>query len=279
MISNGEQNRRFGESFSNIRVFIQRQTRHEHLTMNDQKAFWREVDTDLYLDTVRMELDEDDNHHHHLDHDHGHDRNHRHDRERNNRNDQLDLGKGRKKKRVTSSEGSANGQNNEDWAEGLHRDIERQKLRQFRIRHNRREQSLSPVQTVTGAPVYMLNIRTVQEEAFRIANNISPNLDEQSSVSWTSPESINQERNTSFVSPKLRRKEEGHLSEVKPQAQILLLSQTRTRSKTNSADSQVRAPGRFQLMGIQNRTKEELHTLEIFPRILMEETLQPQLDT
>ncbi|KAA6393402.1 MAG: hypothetical protein EZS28_011072 [Streblomastix strix] len=29
-------------------------------------------------------------------------------------------------------------------------------------------------------------------------------------------------------------------------------------------------------MGIQNRTKEETHTLEIFPSILMEETLQPQ---
>jgi hypothetical protein len=81
------------------------------------------------------------------------------------------------------------------------------------------------------------------------------------------------------VNPKLRRKEEGHLSEVKPQAQILLLSQTRTRSKTSSADSQVRAPGRFQLRGIQNRTKEEIHTLEISPRILMEETLQPQPNT
>ncbi|KAA6356177.1 MAG: hypothetical protein EZS28_048296 [Streblomastix strix] len=49
--------------------------------------------------------------------------------------------------------------------------------------------------------------------------------------------------------------------------------------KISSADSQARAPGRFQLMGIQNRTKEEIHTLEIFPRILMEETLQPQPET
>ncbi|KAA6362119.1 MAG: hypothetical protein EZS28_042354 [Streblomastix strix] len=32
-------------------------------------------------------------------------------------------------------------------------------------------------------------------------------------------------------------------------------------------------------MGIQNRTKEEVHTLEIFPRILMEEILQPQPNT
>ncbi|KAA6324141.1 MAG: hypothetical protein EZS28_054225, partial [Streblomastix strix] len=32
-------------------------------------------------------------------------------------------------------------------------------------------------------------------------------------------------------------------------------------------------------MGIQNRTKEEIHTLEIFPRTPMEEVLQPQPDT
>ncbi|KAA6367911.1 MAG: hypothetical protein EZS28_036560, partial [Streblomastix strix] len=32
-------------------------------------------------------------------------------------------------------------------------------------------------------------------------------------------------------------------------------------------------------MGIQNRTKQEIHTLEIFPRTLMEQTLQPQPDT
>ncbi|KAA6358630.1 MAG: putative reverse transcriptase [Streblomastix strix] len=79
--------------------------------------------------------------------------------------------------------------------------------------------------------------------------------------------------------PKVEKKGGKHLSEVKLQAQIFLLSQTRTRSKTSSADSQMRAPGRFQLMGIQNRTKEEIHTLEIIPRILMEEILQPQPDT
>ncbi|KAA6360314.1 MAG: hypothetical protein EZS28_044158, partial [Streblomastix strix] len=32
-------------------------------------------------------------------------------------------------------------------------------------------------------------------------------------------------------------------------------------------------------MGIQIRTKEEIHTLEIFPCTPMEEILQPQLDT
>ncbi|KAA6390315.1 MAG: hypothetical protein EZS28_014156 [Streblomastix strix] len=59
------------------------------------------------------------------------------------------------KKRVTSREGSGNGQNNEDQSDGRHREIERQQLRQFRVFRNRREQALSPVQTVTGAPVYI----------------------------------------------------------------------------------------------------------------------------
>ncbi|KAA6358403.1 MAG: hypothetical protein EZS28_046070, partial [Streblomastix strix] len=194
--ADGTHHRGFGEGLLNVSIFIQRHARHEHLTVNDWKAFWRELDTDLYLDTVRMELDEDDNHHHHHDHDHDHDHNHRHDRERNDRDNQLDLGRGRKRRRVISSEGSGNGQNNDDWAEGLQREIQRQQLRQFRVRRNRSEQVLPPIQTVSGAPVYMPGLRAVQEEAFRVANQISPNLDEESSVSWTSPESINQERNT-----------------------------------------------------------------------------------
>ncbi|KAA6373743.1 MAG: hypothetical protein EZS28_030729, partial [Streblomastix strix] len=194
--SNGEHHRGFGEGFLNVSVFIQRHARHEYLTISEWKSFWRELDTDLYLDTVRMELDEDDNHHHHHDHDHDHDRNHRHDRERNDRNDQLDLGRGRKRRRIISSEGSGNGQNNDDWAEDLHLEVQRQQLRQFRIRRNTREQVLPPVQTVSGAPVYMPGLRAVHEEAFRVANHISPNLDEESSVSWTSAESINQERDT-----------------------------------------------------------------------------------
>ncbi|KAA6363263.1 MAG: hypothetical protein EZS28_041209, partial [Streblomastix strix] len=138
---------------------------------------------DLYLDTVQMELDEDDNYHHHHDHDHDHDRNHRHERDRNDRNDQLDLGRGRKRRRVISSEDSGNGQNNDDWAEGLHCEIERQQLIQLRIRRDMREQALPPVQTVTGAPVYMSGLQSVQDEVFRVANNISPNLDEESTVS------------------------------------------------------------------------------------------------
>ncbi|KAA6380588.1 MAG: hypothetical protein EZS28_023885 [Streblomastix strix] len=77
----------------------------------------------------------------------------------------------------------------------------------------------------------------------------------------------------------LRRKEEGHLSEVNPQVQILLLSQTRTRVKTSSADSQVRDPIWFQINEIQKGTKEDIHIQEIFPRILTEVALQPQTNT
>ncbi|KAA6367928.1 MAG: putative Transposon Ty3-G Gag-Pol polyprotein [Streblomastix strix] len=54
---------------------------------------------------------------------------------------------------------------------------------------------------------------------------------------------------------------------------------TPVRVKTSSADSQVRAPGQFQLIEIQNRTKEVIHTLEIFPKIPMEEILQPHPNT
>ncbi|KAA6402494.1 MAG: hypothetical protein EZS28_001975 [Streblomastix strix] len=190
--SNGEHHKGFGEGLLNVSVFIQRHGRHEYLTISEWKTFWREVDTDLYLDTLRMEQDEDNNHQHYHDHDHDHDndRKHRYERDRDDRNDKLDLGRGRKRRRVISSEGSGNGQNNEDWAEGLQREIERQKLRQFRIRGDRRQQALPPMQTAIGAPVYMPGLRTSQDEVFRVANRISPNLDEESSVSWTSPESI-----------------------------------------------------------------------------------------
>ncbi|KAA6357266.1 MAG: hypothetical protein EZS28_047207 [Streblomastix strix] len=57
--ANGIHHKGFGEGLLNVSVFIQRHARHEYPTMNDWKAFWRELDTDLYLDTVRMELDED----------------------------------------------------------------------------------------------------------------------------------------------------------------------------------------------------------------------------
>ncbi|KAA6366655.1 MAG: hypothetical protein EZS28_037817, partial [Streblomastix strix] len=174
--ANGEHHRRFGEGLLNVSAFIQRHARHEYLTLKDWKTFWREVETDLCLDTVRMDLDEDDTHHHHYDHDHDHDHNHRHNKERNDRNDQLDLGRGRKRRRVISSEGSGNRQNIDDQAEDLHREDERQQLRQFRAFRNKREHDLRPVQTVTGAPVSMTNLRTAQEYAFRMANDISPTL-------------------------------------------------------------------------------------------------------
>ncbi|KAA6400292.1 MAG: hypothetical protein EZS28_004179 [Streblomastix strix] len=129
-----------------------------------------------------MEQDDDDNHHHHhhnREHDHDYDRNHRHERDREDRNNQLDLGSGRKRRRVSSNEGAGNAQNNDDWAEGLHREVNRQQLRVLRIQFSRQEQTRGPVQD----PVYRAVTRTAQEEAFRRINNISPNLDEKSSVS------------------------------------------------------------------------------------------------
>ncbi|KAA6384033.1 MAG: hypothetical protein EZS28_020442 [Streblomastix strix] len=153
--SNGEHHRGFEQGLLNVSAFIQRHARHEYLSICEWKSFWRELYSNLYLDTVRMDLDEDDNHHHHHDHHHDHDHNHRHERDRNDRNNQLDLGRGRKKRRVISSEGSGNGQNNDDCVECLLHEIERQQLRQFRIRRDRREQGLPTMQTATGAPVYI----------------------------------------------------------------------------------------------------------------------------
>ncbi|KAA6378074.1 MAG: hypothetical protein EZS28_026397, partial [Streblomastix strix] len=65
----------------------------------------------------------------------------------------------------------------------------------------------------------------------------------------------------------------------KPEVEKKRRKDTCQKVKTSSADSQARAPGRFQLMGIQDRTKEEIHTLEIFPWTLMEETLHPLSNT
>ncbi|KAA6370780.1 MAG: hypothetical protein EZS28_033692 [Streblomastix strix] len=93
--------------------------------------------TELCLDTVRMEMNEDDNHHHHFDQDHDLDHNDRHDKDRNDRKDNLDLRRGRKRRRAISTEGSGNGQNNKDWAEGLYREVDRQQLREFRIQRYR----------------------------------------------------------------------------------------------------------------------------------------------
>ncbi|KAA6367664.1 MAG: hypothetical protein EZS28_036808 [Streblomastix strix] len=95
-----------------------------------------------------MELDEDDNRHHHHDHDHDHyhDHNHRYDKKQNDKNHQLDLKRSRKRRREISSEDSRNGQSNDDWAEGLHCEVDRQQLGQLGIQRNRREQTRRQVQ-------------------------------------------------------------------------------------------------------------------------------------
>ncbi|KAA6398191.1 MAG: hypothetical protein EZS28_006284 [Streblomastix strix] len=142
----------------------------------------------FYLDIVRIQLRDDDNHH---DHDHGpdHDRNHGHNKKQNNRNDKLDLGRSRKRRRVISGEGSANGQINDDWAEVLQFEIKRQQHKQFRIQRGRQKQAYRPIQD----PVYTATLRIAKEEAFLIRNNIFFNLDQESNVSWTCCQSINQE--------------------------------------------------------------------------------------
>ncbi|KAA6335835.1 MAG: hypothetical protein EZS28_052928, partial [Streblomastix strix] len=40
--ANGEHHKGFGEGLLNVSIFIQRHAKHEHLTVNDWKAFWRE---------------------------------------------------------------------------------------------------------------------------------------------------------------------------------------------------------------------------------------------
>ncbi|KAA6379833.1 MAG: hypothetical protein EZS28_024643 [Streblomastix strix] len=61
----------------------------------------------------------------------------RYDKDRNVSNDQLDLGRDKERLRIISSEGLRNGQKNEDWAEGLHREVERQQLKQFMVSRNK----------------------------------------------------------------------------------------------------------------------------------------------
>ncbi|KAA6401473.1 MAG: hypothetical protein EZS28_003007 [Streblomastix strix] len=76
------------------------------------------------------------------------------------------MGRGRKRRRVISSKGSGNGQNNDDWDEGLHCKVNRQHLREFRIQCKRREQAIPPIQSITGAHMYIPTIRTAQEDPF-----------------------------------------------------------------------------------------------------------------
>ncbi|KAA6369167.1 MAG: hypothetical protein EZS28_035305 [Streblomastix strix] len=68
-------------------------------------------------------------------------------------------------------------------AEGLQRKIDGHQLREFRIQRDRREQAFGSIQTVSGLPVHMPTLRIVQKEAFRVRNNNSPNLDDESSDS------------------------------------------------------------------------------------------------
>ncbi|KAA6377412.1 MAG: hypothetical protein EZS28_027063 [Streblomastix strix] len=136
--------------------------------------------------------DEDDYHHNYLDHDYNHDYNHRYEKDRNYKKDYLDLGRGRKRRRVISSEDSGNRQKNVDLAESLHREVDKQQLREFRIQRDRREQARKLIQD----HCYMSTLRKAQEEAFRRRNSISLNLVEENSVQWTILESINQEFDT-----------------------------------------------------------------------------------
>ncbi|KAA6399056.1 MAG: hypothetical protein EZS28_005416 [Streblomastix strix] len=81
-----------------------------------------------------------------------------------------------------------------------------------------------------------------------------------------------------FIVHKLGNNEAHLLSEAKTRALILMLSKTRTqiRTITSSADSQVRAPGIFQMMLNQCRDQDEIMTREIFARNQTEEMLQSQ---
>ncbi|KAA6387857.1 MAG: hypothetical protein EZS28_016617 [Streblomastix strix] len=89
--ANGKHHRGIKQGLQNVSAFIQRHARQVHITVNDWKAFCREVDTDFYINTVRRELNEDDNNHQHYDHEHDHDHSHIHNIERKYRKDQFDL--------------------------------------------------------------------------------------------------------------------------------------------------------------------------------------------
>ncbi|KAA6392374.1 MAG: hypothetical protein EZS28_012101 [Streblomastix strix] len=187
-----EHHRGFGEGLLNVRAFIQRHTRHQYLTVNDWKAYQREVQSDLYLDTVRIDLDEDDNLYNHNDHDHDHDRNYRHAKcEKtgmiNQTLDEVEIEgvqfqmKVQEKDRIMMIESKVDIvkliDNNQDNLE-------------FKAMDENRIGGLIQESVQRAA------ILTAQEEAYRRINNISPNLDEESNVSWISSESVNQERST-----------------------------------------------------------------------------------
>ncbi|KAA6402858.1 MAG: hypothetical protein EZS28_001611 [Streblomastix strix] len=133
----GEHYKGFGEGLLNVSAFIQRHARHEYLTVSDWKTFWREVDTDLYSETIQLEMFKDNNHHRYHDHDLDHQNNHRFYKDWNDRNEQLYLRRVKIRRQVISSESSGNGQNNQNWFEGLHREVERQQLRELKIQREK----------------------------------------------------------------------------------------------------------------------------------------------
>ncbi|KAA6365753.1 MAG: hypothetical protein EZS28_038722 [Streblomastix strix] len=194
--SSGEHHKGFGEGLVNVSLFIQKHARHEELTIKDWKAFQRELNTQLFLDTVRIDLDEDKHHHHH-DHndDHDDDYDHKHDKgDHNSRGNRIGHEQDWKRRRVDFSVGPY-----DDWSQGLQRQraqerqIERQRLREFRIRQSQQLNYWATHETPTGLSAQLSNLRTARDEAFRRQNNIFSNLDEQSSDSWTSAVLIIQE--------------------------------------------------------------------------------------
>ncbi|KAA6386486.1 MAG: hypothetical protein EZS28_017986 [Streblomastix strix] len=171
--SNGQHHRGFGKGLLNVSVFIQREARYEYLTVIDWKAFLRKVDTDFYLNTMRMNMTKIET-----------------------------------IEKITQIQEDAEKEGEQSQVKVLQMDRimriglkvyiatltdNNQKIRIFSKRH---DQALPPVQSVTEAPIYMSYFRTAQKDVFRRRNYIFPNFDEKSSVSWTGPESICQELNT-----------------------------------------------------------------------------------
>ncbi|KAA6377345.1 MAG: hypothetical protein EZS28_027130 [Streblomastix strix] len=179
-------------------IYIGLRSSGEHHRGFDERliTFWRELDTELFLDTVRMDLDEDNHHHHHHhNHEHDYDYDHKHDKgDLNCRGNCIEHEQGRKRRRVDFSVGPQ-----DDWSQGLQRQqanecqIPRQRLREFRIGQNQQLNYWATYESPRVLPTQLSNLRTAREEAFRRQNNIPPNLVEQSSDSWTSAASINQE--------------------------------------------------------------------------------------
>ncbi|KAA6399423.1 MAG: hypothetical protein EZS28_005052 [Streblomastix strix] len=140
--SSGEHHKGFGDGLVKVNLFNQKHTRHEKLITNDWKAFQRELDIELFLDTVRMDLNENNfRHHHDRNHDHDHDYDHKIDKgDHNSRGNRIEYEQGRKGKSLEFSVGPE-----DDWSQRLQRlqaherQIARQRIRMFRIRQNQQK--------------------------------------------------------------------------------------------------------------------------------------------